>query len=445
MDLSIDDLLEEVEGALEEGSCPRRSSKGDRHQPPCAATECCPLFLCEDPPEPLGSSQHAPATARQRSEQGITATAAPAMTPPQPLTAHQASFSVMDIDDLDSELSPVQEPVPGAATAAAAAAAAAAATVDRDVDPISPGTQGTRDSVPRPLPAAVPGPSAGVDFDSDSSPVGTTPISFAADNTARDDCDLGLPAVTTAPAAVGDGVDSDSSQAQAAVASAVGVDFDEDSQDGADYSLGLVLSAAPEQVQERTSGINSGLTTPYSNGNDDCCVNDEVTLEWPQRHRAEAERRPASAEKASEQTAATTMVTPSAVPGEGRGGGGTAAAVAAVAAPPTKKRRRCGTVFVGGMATDRGFCASSLSQRACDKLRCTDCNFEVLCFHGRAWDDQTDYMFLRNNVPDTNKLSARLTPCPDSCAYACQCSWKNVKDVRAQSPTERPRWACGGH
>lgn len=251
----------------------------------------------------------------------------------------------MDIDDFDSELSPVQEPVPGAAAA----------------DPISPRTLGTRDSVPRPLPVAVPGPSAGVDFDSDSSPVGTTPVSFTADDTAGDDCDLGLPAVATAPAAVGDGFDSDSSQAQAAVASAVGVDFDEDSQDGADDSLGLVFSAAPEQVKERTSGINSGLTITYSNGNDDRSVKDKVTPESPQRHRAEAERRPTSTEIASEQTAATIMVTPSAMPGEGRCGGGTTAA--AVAAPPTKKRRRCGTVFVGGVATDRGFCASSLSQR----------------------------------------------------------------------------------
>lgn len=256
----------------------------------------------------------------------------------------------MDTVDFDLEISPVQEPVPGAA-------ASAAAVVDGDVDPISPGTLGTRNSVPRPLPAAVHGPSAGVDFDSDSSPVGTTtPVSFAAD-TARN-CDLGLPAVTTAPAAVGDGFDSDSSQAQTPVASAVGVDFDEDSQDGADDSLGLV-SAPHGQVKGRTSDINSCLTTTYSNGNDDCCVQDKVTPESPQRHRAEPEQHPTSTEIASEQTIAI-MVTLSAMPGEERCGGGTAASVAA---PTTKKRRRCGTVFVGGVATDRGFCASSLSQR----------------------------------------------------------------------------------
>ncbi|CAN0306136.1 unnamed protein product, partial [Ectocarpus fasciculatus] len=215
------------------------------------------------------------------------------------------------------------------------------------------------------------------------------------------------------------------------------VDFDEDSQDGAEDSLGLVLTPR-EQGKGRINDIKSGNTTTYSN---DSYVQDNSTRGLPQRHHAETERHSTSTGIALEQTTAT-MITPSALPGEESCGGGTAASVAA---PATNKRRRCGTVFVGGVTTDRGFCASSLSQRACDKLRCTDCNFEVLCFHGRAWDDQTDYMFLRNNVPDTTKLSARLQPCSDSCAYACQCSWQNVKDVRALSPTERPRWACGGH
>jgi len=142
-------------------------------------------------------------------------------------------------------------------------------------------------------------------------------------------------------------------------------------------------------------------------------------------------------------------------------------------------------------------CVSS----ACDSLRCTDCNFEVLCFHAQAWEESTmDYMFLRNNAPDRAKLGARLLPCPgvlsildpfgksstrsaeicrlrslsrwsrwqhrhgawptlntgarffdwmrfssDACAYACQCSWHTVKELRLLPPTGRPRWACGGH
>ncbi|CAN0128582.1 unnamed protein product [Scytosiphon promiscuus] len=82
---------------------------------------------------------------------------------------------------------------------------------------------------------------------------------------------------------------------------------------------------------------------------------------------------------------------------------------------------------------------------ACDKLRCTDCNFEVLRFDGQAWEGTTDYMFFRNNAPDPAKLSTRLQPSAGGCAYACQCSWQNVEELRVLSPTEHPRWACGGH
>lgn len=50
---------------------------------------------------------------------------------------------------------------------------------------------------------------------------------------------------------------------------------------------------------------------------------------------------------------------------------------------------------------------------ACDNLRCTDCNFEVLRFDAQGWDESTvDYMFLRNNAPDPVKLGARLLECP---------------------------------
>lgn len=56
------------------------------------------------------------------------------------------------------------------------------------------------------------------------------------------------------------------------------------------------------------------------------------------------------------------------------------------------------------------FCRCS-TYRACDKLRCTACNFEVLCFKKTAWDDSTDYLYLRNNFPDAAKLRPKLRPC----------------------------------
>ena len=48
--------------------------------------------------------------------------------------------------------------------------------------------------------------------------------------------------------------------------------------------------------------------------------------------------------------------------------------------------------------------------RACDNLRCTDCDFKVATFDNYSWDTTTDYLFLRNNAPDFYKLKAKLCP-----------------------------------
>ncbi|CAM9926969.1 unnamed protein product [Discosporangium mesarthrocarpum] len=82
---------------------------------------------------------------------------------------------------------------------------------------------------------------------------------------------------------------------------------------------------------------------------------------------------------------------------------------------------------------------------ACDNLRCTACNFSVLFFDGMAWDASTDYIFLRNTMPNREKLATRLRHCPDMCAYACQCSWKTVEGICRVPPASDPRWVCGGH
>ena len=46
--------------------------------------------------------------------------------------------------------------------------------------------------------------------------------------------------------------------------------------------------------------------------------------------------------------------------------------------------------------------------RACDRLRCTACDFRVVMYSDYKWDKSVDYLFLRNNVPDFNRLSAKL-------------------------------------
>jgi len=48
--------------------------------------------------------------------------------------------------------------------------------------------------------------------------------------------------------------------------------------------------------------------------------------------------------------------------------------------------------------------------RACDRLRCTDCDFKVSIYKDFIWDSSTDYLFLRNNMPDFSRLRAKLIP-----------------------------------
>ena len=46
--------------------------------------------------------------------------------------------------------------------------------------------------------------------------------------------------------------------------------------------------------------------------------------------------------------------------------------------------------------------------RACDRLRCTDCDFSVSSFDNVQWASNIDYLFLRNNMPDYERLKSKL-------------------------------------
>ena len=86
------------------------------------------------------------------------------------------------------------------------------------------------------------------------------------------------------------------------------------------------------------------------------------------------------------------------------------AGVGSVAAPA----RQCSPcVLLGGAATSLG--PSSPSQpRACPSLLCLGCNLPVIRLDNLRWHEDTDYLFLRNNVPDIKKLRGNMkhTGCP---------------------------------
>ncbi|XP_035020107.2 cilia- and flagella-associated protein 418 [Hippoglossus stenolepis] len=117
--------------------------------------------------------------------------------------------------------------------------------------------------------------------------------------------------------------------------------------------------------------------------------------------------------------------------------------------PPSQSGgRKCCPVFVGGSSVTNGV-GTATSKRSCDQLRCISCDFRVLMFDDCEWDSSCDYLFLRNNVPDRQKLRAKLKKRRGFRAYACQCSWFSSSSSSSE-PTDlgvhpQLRWVCGKH
>jgi hypothetical protein len=115
--------------------------------------------------------------------------------------------------------------------------------------------------------------------------------------------------------------------------------------------------------------------------------------------------------------------------------------------PSSSFKTRCSRVVVAGSSLPRGLKASAFSKAACDCLLCVHCNFRVISFPDHAWHESMDYMFARNNMPSTIKLSAKLVGAKGSVAYCCQCAWlseANERILLQGMPTD-PQWVCTGH
>ncbi|XP_075908208.1 cilia- and flagella-associated protein 418 isoform X2 [Petromyzon marinus] len=113
---------------------------------------------------------------------------------------------------------------------------------------------------------------------------------------------------------------------------------------------------------------------------------------------------------------------------------------------PTKEATRssasrCCPVYLGGSKLPCGL-GTTISCRACDRLHCTVCDFRVVTFDNMEWHHSCDYLFFRNNMPDVEKLRARLVRRLGTRAYACQCSWRSVQEPT--EPGSNLRWVCTG-
>ncbi|XP_071770076.1 cilia- and flagella-associated protein 418 [Centroberyx gerrardi] len=113
--------------------------------------------------------------------------------------------------------------------------------------------------------------------------------------------------------------------------------------------------------------------------------------------------------------------------------------------PPAQSGgRKCCPVFLGGSSVTNGV-GTAVSKRSCDQLRCTSCDFRVLLFDDYEWDSSCDYLFLRNNMPDSQKLRAKLKRRTGLRAYACQCSWYSAREPADLRDQPQLRWVCGKH
>ncbi|KAF4102918.1 cilia- and flagella-associated protein 418 [Onychostoma macrolepis] len=106
--------------------------------------------------------------------------------------------------------------------------------------------------------------------------------------------------------------------------------------------------------------------------------------------------------------------------------------------------KKCCPVFLGGSSVPQGI-GTSVSQRACNRLRCTSCDFSVIMFEDQEWDSSCDYLFFRNNMPDHHKLKAKLRRKKGGRAYACQCSWHSVVSLSDLREQQQLKWVCGKH
>ena len=68
----------------------------------------------------------------------------------------------------------------------------------------------------------------------------------------------------------------------------------------------------------------------------------------------------------------------------------------------------------------------------------------VQMFDHYRWSPDTDYLFLRNNMPDFSKLQSRLLSRRSSRAYACQCQWTNAQEMEPLTGDLKRLWHCAG-
>ena len=99
-----------------------------------------------------------------------------------------------------------------------------------------------------------------------------------------------------------------------------------------------------------------------------------------------------------------------------------------------REKQKCGKLHIGkrGLGT-------------CNNLRCYKCDCAVVVFDDFCWKENVEYIFLRNNYPDLDRLSSQLQLKPGSRAYLCQCRCLDTHAERQALDTNKYSWFCAKH
>jgi hypothetical protein len=103
---------------------------------------------------------------------------------------------------------------------------------------------------------------------------------------------------------------------------------------------------------------------------------------------------------------------------------------------------KCSHIFLGGTHLREGVTVNEDDPSFCTSLFCISCDHPVLRFRDRMWSNTTDYLFLRNNYPDT--VAGNLVRAPRWCAYCCQCTFQHEQKLRKMPPFSTS-WVCRCH
>lgn len=109
---------------------------------------------------------------------------------------------------------------------------------------------------------------------------------------------------------------------------------------------------------------------------------------------------------------------------------------------PKQESKKCIIPCIGGPDLESGATLDLSNPKFCSNLICVSCDHKVIRFPNYKWSPNTDYLFLRNNYPDT--VQKNLIPARGVCAYCCQCTFCEETSTKHLN-TFNSTWACRGH